>query len=138
MKIILLILSAVLTGCLQTGDNNVKNKIPFPKRIIGDEFEIAYGQTIVHEAYDLEISFDRIEESRCPPEVLCFWEGDAVVSLRIKNLDNQQQDTVKIGLFGNLAPRLVFIDNVQLELVEVNFPAQLDDYVAKIKIRGPR
>ena len=40
------------------------------------------GEAIRVDAGDLTIAFDAVlEDSRCPLEVLCFWEGNAAVRL---------------------------------------------------------
>jgi hypothetical protein len=43
------------------------------------EFELGPGQSVLVGSEPLKITFDSVTaDSRCPPEVQCVWEGDAV------------------------------------------------------------
>ncbi len=43
-----------------------------------------FGESIVIERWGLELTFDSIlVDSRCPLGVQCFWEGEAVIGLRV-------------------------------------------------------
>jgi hypothetical protein len=47
-----------------------------------DRIELGLGETVRVDAGDLTIAFDAVlDDSRCPLEVLCFWEGNAAVRL---------------------------------------------------------
>jgi hypothetical protein len=42
------------------------------------------GRTVVIESEDLGVTFDSVRtDSRCPPEVVCIWEGDAAVAVAL-------------------------------------------------------
>lgn len=46
------------------------------------EFELSPGQSVLVGSEPLKITFERIAaDSRCPPEVQCVWEGDAVAKV---------------------------------------------------------
>ena len=46
------------------------------------EFELGPGQSVLVGSEPLKITFDAITaDSRCPPEVQCVWEGDAVAKV---------------------------------------------------------
>jgi hypothetical protein len=48
----------------------------------GDRVELRPGESVRIEALDLMVTFDAVlEDSRCPLEVCCIWEGDAAVRL---------------------------------------------------------
>lgn len=56
-----------------------------PTPALNDEFILAPGQTALVKDTEVRITFDRVsEDSRCPTDVTCIWEGDAVVVLRVK------------------------------------------------------
>jgi hypothetical protein len=47
------------------------------------EFELGPGQSVLVGTEPLKITFDAITaDSRCPPEVQCVWEGDAVAKVQ--------------------------------------------------------
>jgi hypothetical protein len=56
-----------------------------PTPSLNEEFVLAPGQTAAVEGTNVRLTFDRVsEDSRCPADVNCIWEGDAVVVLRVK------------------------------------------------------
>lgn len=47
------------------------------------EFELGPGQSVLVGPEPLKITFDAVTaDSRCPPEVQCVWEGDAVAKVQ--------------------------------------------------------
>jgi hypothetical protein len=47
------------------------------------EFELGPGQSVLVGTEPLKITFDAMTaDSRCPPEVQCVWEGDAVAKVQ--------------------------------------------------------
>jgi len=56
---------------------------PPPKTVaLGEDFELAPGQTGVVGDSGLSVVFERVSsDSRCAVDVTCVWEGDAAVSV---------------------------------------------------------
>ncbi len=76
MKQILLILAVLITGLLAIG---CKASVG-----LGEEFSLAAGKGAVVRGENLEITFLEVtEDSRCPKEVTCVWEGRARSLVRI-------------------------------------------------------
>jgi hypothetical protein len=56
-----------------------------PTPALNEEFVLGPGQSVAVKDTNLRLTFDRVsEDSRCPTDVTCIWEGDATVVLRIK------------------------------------------------------
>ena len=56
-----------------------------PTPAVNEEFTLAPGQTATVNGASVRLTFERVsEDSRCPVDVTCIWEGDAVVVLRVK------------------------------------------------------
>jgi len=75
-----------LGGCQKnmTVDATSSDGSATARRSIGnaDEFEIALGETVIFERKGLELTFTSIRrESRCPSDVVCITEGEAVIAL---------------------------------------------------------
>ena len=52
---------------------------------MNEEFALAPGQTATVSGTSVRLTFERVsEDSRCPTDVTCIWEGDAVVVLKVK------------------------------------------------------
>ena len=52
------------------------------------DIEIAHGQTVPVEDGAIDLTFVRVvEDSRCPANALCYWQGRAVVELQVRHLD---------------------------------------------------
>ncbi len=135
MKLFLCIWILAFAGCARE-DSWKPTKLPpiVTEKVSGNQLDIDYGQTVHHEGYNLEISFDSLSESRCPPNVVCVWEGDAVTSLNVRNLSDQSTGTVKPAIFGNLASRSVRWNTYVFEIVELNYPDDIQHYTVRILI----
>jgi len=56
-----------------------------PTPAVNEEFTLAPGQTAVVNDAKISLTFESVsEDSRCPSDVQCIWEGDAVVVLKVK------------------------------------------------------
>ena len=56
-----------------------------PTPAVNEEFTLAPGQTAAINGAGVRVTFERVsEDSRCPVDVTCIWEGDAVVVLKVK------------------------------------------------------
>ena len=53
---------------------------------VNEEFTLAPGQTAEVAGTPLQITFQTVrDDSRCPTDVTCIWEGDATVVLKVKD-----------------------------------------------------
>jgi len=56
-----------------------------PSPSLNEEFTLAPGQSATVNGTNVRLTFDRVkEDSRCPTDVTCIWEGDAVVVLKVR------------------------------------------------------
>lgn len=52
---------------------------------LNEAFELDYRATKEFEDGDLSITFENlVEESRCPADAICVWEGRAVVEIKVQ------------------------------------------------------
>ena len=60
--------------------------VPGPSPELGRPFSLGIGQTAAIESEGLEIGFVRVaEDSRCPTNVVCIWEGRVVIVVRLSS-----------------------------------------------------
>ena len=53
---------------------------------VNEEFTLAPGQTAAVAGTSLRVTFEVVrDDSRCPTDVNCVWEGDATVVLKVKD-----------------------------------------------------
>jgi hypothetical protein len=82
-----LLLAALLMSCggSRTIDSPDGDGNSFPAGKISDHvFELRYGQTAVLASGNLSVTFKSVlADSRCPSGVVCFWEGEATIGLRV-------------------------------------------------------
>jgi hypothetical protein len=70
-----------LAACASSGGNAPTSPTP----ALEEPFTLSPGQTAAVSGTNLRLTFDRVrEDSRCPSDVNCIWEGDAVVVLKVK------------------------------------------------------
>jgi len=83
---------SVVSGC---GTNEYEDE-----RKIGEEFTLHIGESANVKGEDLRIRFLEIsEDSRCPRDVTCIWEGRAIVNIEVSRGDTSQKvDLVVPGL----------------------------------------
>ena len=91
---------------------------------VGDRFTLAPGQTAQVEGTGLRVTFESVTaDSRCPVDVTCVWEGDAVVvvSVRPASAGAVQHDLHTAGRYpseaqeGDYLVRLVDLAPVRRE-----------------------
>jgi hypothetical protein len=76
-------IALLLGGCAGTGE--VKGRL-------GEEFSLRIDQSVVITGEDLEIRFVEVsEDSRCPKDVLCGWEGRVSAVVEISANGSLQQ-----------------------------------------------
>jgi hypothetical protein len=65
---------------------------------LDNPFQLQPGQTASLEAQELSVEFvEVVEDSRCPQGVLCTWEGQALIRVRVSVGGAQQALTLKLG-----------------------------------------
>jgi hypothetical protein len=60
------------------------------RKQLQDKVVLAVGQSVKIKDTDVTLSFEEIEDSRCPTGVTCIWAGDAVVKIGVKSSDKPQ------------------------------------------------
>lgn len=109
--ITVLIFLAILGGCKEEDIQEVQ---------LGDSAELRVGESIVLDVGDdqWEITFvDVSENSICPPDLICVWQGRFIVELRIEN-DLRQIGT---GDLSNTEIENILIrENVKITLTDAN------------------
>ena len=103
-----------------------------PSSISIDPFMIKLHQTLSVDSLDVE--FSGIDDSRCPSDVTCVWEGRASVILHIFNQTQYQTITLTTG-----ETTTWHLDSYEINLIDVSpYPVSTKDiseeYVATISI----
>jgi hypothetical protein len=53
--------------------------------VLGQSFQIKYGQELTVKGQDLKVKFGSlVEDSRCPRDVKCIWAGDAKILITVR------------------------------------------------------
>ena len=104
-----------------------------PKEIeLGEPFMIKIHQTLSVDSLDVE--FSGIDDSRCPSDVTCVWEGRASVTLRIYNQTQSQSiilSTNEITTFRMNSYEITLIDVLPYPVSTKDIT---EEYVATINI----
>ena len=101
---------------------------------LGDEVEFKMGQTVYSENNDLSLEILDINDSRCPSDVVCIWQGEAKVKFAF---EHGQQNDFTLSTFD---PQSDTIDNYVFTLVDVSpYPIStetipLEDYKVTLRI----
>ncbi len=86
---------------------------------LGSEFNLSFGEEKAVFNEDLKIRFSEVkEDSRCPIDVICGWEGRLVVTLEVNSQD------LELSIGGQSTPSKVINGNM-ITLVEVVAPVPI-------------
>ena len=103
-----------------------------PPVCLEENFKI--GEVYISEYNILEFTVTEITDSRCPSDVVCVWQGEAIVKIEI---DTPQKDVIILSTYDNV------IDTsgiYSFELIDVTpYPIStqtinLEDYNVTLKI----
>ena len=140
-KIIILTLTIVL--CLLGGQTIFGGSIGLPLTIdqnLDVPLEVHVGNNLLF-TNGVQISILNVEDSRCPADVLCIWQGEAKISLNVikdsKNLGNFVLSTLKeksIQRFDNFTIKLVEVEPYPNSKKEI----MLSDYVITLVVSDTR
>jgi hypothetical protein len=104
---------AISAGCRDGGPTA-------PRVPLGREFTLATGQSVALEGGRLTIAFDRVEsDSRCPEDVVCVWEGDAAITLAVRQ-GSGAQAKYSLHTSGRLGPREITHGSYQVQFVRLD------------------
>ena len=94
-----------------------------------EEVEILFGQTVTYE--NLMLYFYDIEDSRCPSDVTCVWEGRVLAMIRVSNSTHDVGGPQEIGFVQKtFPPYLITLKDIQPYPVSTEKP----DYVVTLNI----
>jgi hypothetical protein len=103
--------------------------IPIIDISFAEELEIEFGKTISYE--NLKLYFYDIEDSRCPSDVTCVWEGKVSAMIRVSNGTLDIGGPQPIGFVQkSFQPYLIILKDIQPYPVSTEKP----DYVATLDI----
>lgn len=104
--------------------------------VTGMEDEFKIGTDYQSNDSDLKFKISVIQESRCPSDVVCVWQGQAVVKIVVKS---PVPGTIELSTYDNLIDTL---GSYSFELVDVSpYPVSTEvikpeDYHVKLKIEN--
>ena len=100
-----------------------------PEETLEEQIKIEFGQTIQFE--DLELYFYDIEDSRCPLDVTCVWEGKVTVMIKIKNQTHNIEGIFTPGYtISNFTPYEITL----VDILPHPITTQDSEYVATLSI----
>ncbi|BBD68440.1 hypothetical protein NIES4072_42470 [Nostoc commune NIES-4072] len=110
---------------------------------LNSQFYLKYGKTAYLPSENLEIKFSKvIEDSRCPTNVTCIWQGQVIIELDIMK-NGKQVSTLTLTLIPGRDPLPIqFSNKYSVTLIAVSpYPSgqaiALKDYIVKIVVSKP-
>jgi len=104
---------------------------------LNEEIELKYGTTKFIDDSGLSITIDSVRDGRCPVPMLCFWQGNAKVTFKLKD----GKKVTRFGLdtySGWVNDTLIY--NYRFKLLELkpenraDPPVELKEYTATLFI----
>ncbi len=144
VKITIFISAAVLaTGLACSNNKQVKETGPVAVPIIAgfdNTFQLKFDQTAVIELENLSIKFTNVtEDSRCPENVECVWQGQAKIKVEVKKNNEELGEFNLTSLKGHDELARKDINSYEIKLLKVGPPRKdrelvLSDYVITLLI----
>ncbi|MCV0431237.1 hypothetical protein [Nitrosopumilus sp.] len=103
--------------------------VPLTSEVFADQVKVKFGETVSYE--NLKFYFYDIEDSRCPLDVTCIWEGRVLTMIRISN------ETISVGGGSEMDVPMTFFEPYKITLVGVEphpISTEKPDYVATLEI----
>ena len=103
--------------------------VPMISESFAEQITVKFGETVSYE--NLKFYFYDIEDSRCPSDVTCVWEGQVFAMIRISNATHDIGGYRDIGnVEKSFPPFVVTLKDIQPYPVSTEKP----DYVATLEI----
>lgn len=128
----------LLPGCELFQRNDYCSSFDIEELKPNETLEMRYSERYCNPEKEIILSFDSLQDSRCPIGAACIWEGNGRVQLILKHGGgkatrfwlnthvNFRSDTVVNGL------RFELLDMLPYPQVETDY--QLDDYILQMHI----
>lgn len=107
---------------------------------LNDTINVTTGCQVINEEYELAIRIDSVlNDSRCPVDVVCVWEGNAEVRLIFSKSGNETEFVLNTHGGNNFSSDTI-IGGFQIELIglepdnEAGKSIDQSDYVAEVVI----
>jgi len=99
--------------------------------VIGKIFSLNLKENKSNSVEDIEISFNQVlNESRCQPDTICVWEGNAEVELSFRKDLNSETSILNTSL----DPMETILFGYSIKLISLNFPEDPEDYTITLII----
>jgi hypothetical protein len=114
-----------------------REKETFPESFpIGAEKSVKVGDEYLSDVQSLKFKITEMQDSRCPSDVVCIWQGEALVTI---DVESPVEGKLTLSTFDN---QLDTLGNFSFELVEVlPYPVstkiiKLEEYEIRLKIEN--
>lgn len=96
---------------------------------VGGNVILEYGKCLKTINKDYEICLISINDSRCPSNVVCVWEGDAAVEFNLKSKSENNYFTLHSN---NKFQQDTIINNLKIKLLNVSYNPDLNNPLTEI------
>ena len=104
---------------------------------LDEDFTLALGESAAVESTGVRIRFAHVlEDSRCPPEAVCVWIGNAKVALDIERA-NEAAELFQLCTHLDICPDIVELEPYGVALVGVepqSMPRSALDYRVTLRV----
>ena len=134
----LLLAVLLLSGCELFQRNDYCSNFDIEELPLNETLDMRYSELYCNAAYEIRLSFDSLQDSRCPTGAMCIWEGNGRIQLILRKGD---QDPIRFWLntHVNFLSDTV-VKGLRFELVdilpypEVDKDYQREDYILQLRI----
>ena len=78
-------------GCIGATDSGASTEERTGGAVLGRDFKMKYGQELTVKGHDLHVKFTALrDDSRCPANVTCVWEGNATILMLVRQANAEE------------------------------------------------
>ena len=139
MKNVIILSALVIFSIVSSADSSLGMEPEVSPKKLNEQFQLKYHEPAII-SNGLEISILDIEDSRCPSDVTCVWEGEVKISVNVIKDKNPLGNFTLTSRAGDKDLSTQTIDNYSIQVIEVEpYPVStrqipLSDYVVTLVI----
>jgi hypothetical protein len=134
-RVVIAALLVIVAGCNAFQSAESKRSVLVQT---GSDFDLVTGETARVSGSFVNITFTGVrEDSRCPADVQCVWQGNAAVRLALRHANGRVTDTV---LSLNQEPHSMRYENLFVAVRDLNpqrrtdHPLKPEDYTVTLRV----
>ncbi|RMH70151.1 MAG: hypothetical protein D6675_10130 [Gemmatimonadetes bacterium] len=131
-------INVLLIGWVLSAISCQPSALPTTTSPLGEQFVLGWHQTVHLKDTGLSLTFaEVVEDSRCPQQVECVWEGQVVIKLKLQASNNPPQEIELTLRAGHPESAVQTVGEYTIELLNVHpYPQKFETTIKPSRYRA--